>query len=57
MNNLTSSVAQQNVQRLFVDEAGDPTLFNSKGESLVGTGCTLTIGARFDEQPEKKKKS
>lgn len=33
--------AQPQTQWLFVDEAGDPTLFNRKGESLVGTdGCS-----------------
>ena len=29
------------IQRLFVDEAGDPTLFHSSGKSIVGTeGCS-----------------
>ena len=29
------------IQRLFVDEAGDPTLFNSKGEAIIETnGCS-----------------
>lgn len=32
---------ESQTQWLFVDEAGDPTLFNRKGESLVGSeGCS-----------------
>lgn len=41
-------------QYLFVDEAGDPTLFNSKGESLVGTdGCSrfFIVGKLEVEDP------
>lgn len=41
-------------QWLFVDEAGDPTLFNSKGDSLIGTsGCSrfFILGKLEVEEP------
>jgi len=42
------------LQYLFVDEAGDPTLFSGKGESIVGTnGCSrfFVVGKLEVEDP------
>ena len=34
-------LATSEIHHIFVDEAGDPTIFDSKGRSLVGTkGCS-----------------
>lgn len=36
-----ASTTQSETQRLFVDEAGDPVLFNRKGEAIIETnGCS-----------------
>jgi hypothetical protein len=40
-NNTFPWLAENQTQWLFIDEAGDPTLFNKKGQSLVGReGCS-----------------
>ena len=46
---------EQQTQWLFVDEAGDPTLFNKKGRSLVGRdGCSrfFIVGKLEVEDPQ-----
>ena len=43
------------VVRFFVDEAGDPTLFNARGKIIVGTeGCSayFMLGAAEVEKPD-----
>ncbi len=41
VNNVFPWPAEHQTQWLFIDEAGDPTLFNKKGQSLVGLeGCS-----------------
>ena len=47
--------SEHQTQWLFIDEAGDPTLFNKKGLSLVGReGCSrfFIVGKLEVDNPE-----
>ena len=47
---------RQSIIRYFVDEAGDPVLFNRKGQLIIGNdGCSryFILGKLEIEQPEK----
>src|SRR3954464_9384270 len=55
MSSDASSPKPENKQ-YFVDEAGDPTIFGSRGKVLVGTdGCSrfFTLGVAEIPEPEK----
>ena len=43
----------QDTLHIFVDEAGDPTLFANRRRAIVGTGCQSVWQKAFGEEPQK----